>query len=218
MNKIRRIIKKILKGNKSNVIMLHSVDDLSDSCTISSVNFFKFVDCFLEKIQDGKIILTFDDGFESVYTKCFRYLLDRNIPFFCFVVSDFVDKPNYLSKQQIIEMLESGLLTIGSHGKTHSILNTISLDEAEKEIFQSKKDLEKIFGIRVSSFAYSHGVCDKNIVRLVKKAGYRFAYVATSNISDFIFSGNYRIPRYNLKEETVDGVIEELSTYEKKSV
>jgi len=218
MKEIKIKIKKILMGKKPIVIMLHSVDYLNDSCTISFNNFTSFIDCFEKEIRNKKIVLTFDDGFESVYTKCFRYLRERNLPFVCFLVVDFIDKPNYLTKHQLHEMLETGLLTIGSHGMTHAILTKIGYSELKNEIVHSREELEKIFNIPVSLFAYSHGAFNKKCVRLVRKAGYRFAYSATSNLSDYVFFGKYRIPRYNLKNKTVNQVINEVGFYEEKSV
>ena len=218
MNKIKLKFKKTLIGKKPIVIMLHSIDYLNDSCTISFDNFVSFIERFQEEIKNKKIIITFDDGFESVYTKCFKYLFERNLPFVCFLITDFIDKPHYLSKQQICEMLETGLLTIGSHGKTHLTLNKLDNANIKNEIVQSKKILEMTFGVPILLFAYSHGIFNKKSIQIIKKANYRFAYVATSNLSDFLFPGNYKIPRYNLKNETINNIVNEISFYEKKSV
>lgn len=218
MSKTKLMIKKILIGKRPIVIMLHSVDNDNDSCAISFENFISFVDCFKEEIKNKRIVLTFDDGFESVYTKCFKYLFKKKLPFVCFLVTDFIGKPNYLSEKQIFEMLKSGLLTIGSHGKTHVVLNKLKTSDLENEIIQSKKILEKVFGLPVSIFAYSHGFYDKKTIKMVKKAGYRFAYAATSNLSDYLLINKYKIPRYNLKEGTISFVREEIGFYEKKSI
>ena len=218
MKKIKLTIKKVLIGKKPLVIMLHSIDNPDDNCTISFDNFVSFVDCFEEEIKNKRIILTFDDGYESVYTKSFRYLLKKNLPFVCFLVTDYINKPNYLTEQQICEMLESGLFTIGSHGKTHIVLDKIETDDLESEIVQSKELLEKIFGIQVSLFAYSHGVFNKKCIQMIKKAGYRSAFAATSNLSDYLFFNNFKIPRYNLKDKTIYSIIHEISFYEKKSI
>lgn len=218
MSKFKLRIKKRLIGKKSLVVMLHSIDESSDICTISFASFVSFIDFFEEEIKNNKIIITFDDGFESVYTKCFEYLLNKNLPFVCFLVVDFIDRPNYLTKQQICEMLKTGLLTIGSHGKTHAVLDKIKKQDIENEIVQSKFVLEKEFGVPVSLFAYSHGVFNKICVRAIKKAGYRFAYAATSNLSDYLFISNYKIPRFNLNEKTIASVKKEIGFYEKKSV
>ena len=218
MNKVKLAIKRVLIGKKPLVIMLHSIGNPNDSCAISFENFISFVNLFEEEIKNKTIILTFDDGFESVYTKCFRYFLKKRLPFICFLVVDFIDKPNYLTKQQIFEMLESGLLIIGSHGKTHMVLDKIETNDLQSEIVQSKKILEKIFDIQVPLFAYSHGVYNKKCIQMTKKAGYLSAFAATSNFSDYLFFNNFKIPRYNLKDKTIDSIIQEISYYEKKSI
>lgn len=216
MNSIKLIIKKMLIGKRPIVIMLHSVDNPNDNCTVSFENFVSFINRFEYEIKNGRMVLTFDDGFESVYTKCFKLLLEKKLPFVCFLVSDFIDKPNYLTKQQVFEMLGTGLLTIGSHGKTHAILNKLEIKEMENEIAQSKKALEMTFGKSIFLFAYSHGIFNKKCIRMVKKTGYHFAYSATSNISNYLFFDHYKIPRYDLRDLTVNNIEDEIGFLCKK--
>lgn len=218
MNRIKSKIKKAFIRKKPIVVMFHSIDLENDSCTISFSKFVSFVNFFIEEIKCGKIILTFDDGYECVYKKCFEFLYDNKVPFICFLVTDFINQPNYLSKQQVFEMLQSGLLTIGSHGKTHSLLNKLNFLNLQKEIVSSKAILEENFGITVSLFAYSHGIYNNKCIRTIKKAGYHYAFCATSTLSSYAFANRYKIPRFNVKQTTVDSVTEEIIFYEKKPI
>ena len=192
------------------MVMMHSIEDQCDTCALSLNHFVEFVERFEKEIRKGKIVVTFDDGYESVYTKCFPLFLEKGLPFLCFLVSGFIGKPGFLSGTQVSEMLATGLLTIGSHGKNHTILCGLNAADAEVEIIQSKVELEAIFGVNISLFAYSHGFADRQAIKLLKKAGYRQAFVASSNLSNFVRCDRFRIPRFNLKEESFASVMAEI--------
>lgn len=198
--------------------MLHSIDNIADSCSLSFDNFVSFMKMFEAEIKSRKIVITFDDGYESVYTRCFPIFKEKQISFMCFVVPDFLNKKGYLSEPQLSEMLATGLLEIGSHGQTHKILNSLSAEEIKNEVCESKCFLEKTFGSPVSSFAYSHGIFNKTTIDLLKKVGYEFAFIASANLRDFLIINRYKIPRYNLKDDTFVDVVKEIGFYEKKSI
>ena len=67
-------------------------------------------------------------------------------------------------------MLESSLIEFGSHTLTHPRLTDIAIDEAEKEIFESKKRIEEILNIRVDSFCYPNGYYNDKIKELADKS------------------------------------------------
>lgn len=64
---------------------------------------------------------------------------------------------------------------IGAHTVTHRSLPTISQEEAEGEIVQSKEILEQITGKTVNTFCYPRGAYRESDVHLVEAAGYRYA-------------------------------------------
>lgn len=66
---------------------------------------------------------------------------------------------------------------IGSHTISHPILTNISLDEAEREVSESKVKIEKKIGEKLVSFAYPNGNFNDAISKLVHKAGYKFAVI-----------------------------------------
>ena len=64
---------------------------------------------------------------------------------------------SHLTWRHIAEMLASGLVNIGSHGLNHSILARLGIEEALKEITESKKIIESNTGEPVTDFAYPNG-------------------------------------------------------------
>jgi len=64
---------------------------------------------------------------------------------------------------------------IGGHTLTHPVLTKISLLEAEKEIVEGKRYLEKLTGQKLISFSYPRGKHNLDIQNLVKKSGFLYA-------------------------------------------
>ncbi len=85
-------------------------------------------------LPDKALLLTFDDGFESMYTKVFPLLKQFNYPAVIAIVGDWIQTPQNTSVQfgditvpraqfvnwdQVREMMKSGLVEVASH--THSL-------------------------------------------------------------------------------------------------
>ncbi len=83
--------------------------------------------------------------------------------------------PRSLSWDEIIRMSRAGLI-VGSHTRTHSLLTRESPARAIEETAGSRVELELRLGVRVQHFVYPDGAFDAATVRVVKAAGYRYAY------------------------------------------
>ena len=90
-----------------------------------------------------------------------------------------------MNKDMISEMQEYGI-EFGGHTKTHPKLAKIDIEDAKKEIFESKEKLEKKLNKKLVSFAYPYGNMNEDVKNIVKEAGYEFA-VATDS-GDISFS------------------------------
>lgn len=121
------------------------------------------------------VILTFDDGYRDFYTDVFPILKKYRIKAVVFVIPNFIDRPDNLTTWMISEIIKSGLVEIGAHTMNHTYLSGLSLDRVRYEVQQSKRYLEKGFGIQVISFAYPYGAFDNETIDEVKKAGFKTA-------------------------------------------
>jgi len=102
---------------------------------------------------------------------------------------------------EIKEMLDSGLVTIGSHTSSHPILTTVSTEQLTHEIVDSKRMLESKLGVVVNCFAYPNGrLIDFNqqAIDLLKISGYKFAFTTTEFQPD---DNNFSIARYGMIDE-----------------
>jgi peptidoglycan/xylan/chitin deacetylase (PgdA/CDA1 family) len=65
------------------------------------------------------VVITFDDGYESVYRHAYPLLKRHGFPATVFVYTDFVGAGDALTWPQLREMAASGLVDIQSHSKSH---------------------------------------------------------------------------------------------------
>ncbi len=73
-----------------------------------------------------------------------------------------------------VRACDRGCLTIGSHTMTHPILPTLTEDEIQHELHDSRERLETELGRRVDWFCYPNGSTDER-VRKVARSIYRAA-------------------------------------------
>lgn len=150
---------------------------------------------------DYYAIITFDDGYESVYKNAFNILKENEAKATVFLVSDLINGLNewdikkggvpapLLTTEQIKEMICYGI-EFGAHSRTHKNLTNISYNEVCKEIIGSKNIIENMFNINVNFFAYPYGHFNQIIKGVVEKAGFLGACstkpgLIKENIDDF---------------------------------
>ena len=120
-------------------------------------------------------VLTFDDGYADFYENAFPLLADRGIPFTLYLTTGHIetgkvlhpgDRP--LSWDQVNEMLETGLVTLGAHTHTHPDLRGMAIDRIEDEIGQSNQLIELRTGQEPRHFAYPKGYWDEKADKVVR--------------------------------------------------
>lgn len=116
------------------------------------------------------LLISFDDGAESDFSVACPLLRKYKIRATFFITSAFIEKPGYLSISQIKGLLSQGM-SIQSHGKTHSFLDSKKINIYE-ELLQSKIQLQKLIGKKVDFISAPGGRYDKRTINLAKKAGY----------------------------------------------
>lgn len=77
-----------------------------------------------------------------------------------------------LTWNQIIEMAESGLVTVGAHTMTHPIITRIPREDAYREIAQSGIEIGNKIGRKILHFAYPNGDYDGETKRMVERSGF----------------------------------------------
>jgi peptidoglycan/xylan/chitin deacetylase (PgdA/CDA1 family) len=134
------------------------------------------------KLPSRPILITFDDGYESVYFNVFPILKKYGYQATVFVISGAVhDEPNRtvkypkLTTGELRIMQQSGVFDIESHTVHHVDLSTVSSTVADEELRQSAESLARIVGHPIKFFCYPYGHYTRKTVDLVKKNGYLLA-------------------------------------------
>jgi peptidoglycan/xylan/chitin deacetylase (PgdA/CDA1 family) len=125
-------------------------------------------------LAHNSVVLTFDDGYANNYQYAFPILKKYGFPATIFIAVRLVGKKNYLTWKQIKEMEKSGIV-FGSQTLNHAYLPDLSPGRQKKEIYASKKIIERHLGHGINHFCYPRGGFSNEIKELVKRAGYASA-------------------------------------------
>jgi len=146
------------------------------------------------RLPSNAVLIHFDDCYRDVFKEASRVLTQVKYPACCFVSSGYVGTDKVFSHDAegcpfILENLDSHELPalvdrgfeVGAHTVNHVDLGQCSLDEASKEVKQSREDLEKVLGRPVKVFSYPFGKKTNiraEVAGLVKQAGYEALFSA----------------------------------------
>jgi peptidoglycan/xylan/chitin deacetylase (PgdA/CDA1 family) len=131
-------------------------------------------------------IVTFDDGFSSVFENAIPELSARGIPAAVFVPSSYIGSaPGWIKHvrngectQEMVATtkqlrdVDPKLITIGSHCSTHPDLTRIADSEAEAEIAESRTQLELMLDRKVTLLSFPHGSYLERDLDTARNAGY----------------------------------------------
>lgn len=137
--------------------------------TLTAANLAKVI------MQGGRlparpVVVTFDDGDLDVYENAFPILKELGFVATMYVVSNYMNQPNFISSAQLKELAEAGW-EIGSHSSNHTDL-TLNHDLFYHEMIQSRLDIESAVGVEVSTFAYPYGRIDPDVLAKTFDYGY----------------------------------------------
>lgn len=206
----------INKGKGIVVLMYHEIDDSIGKYVVSKQNFEKQIKflvnhnyntIFIEDIENNykgqKVVaLTFDDGYENFYKNVFPILKKYQIKANLYIITSSIDKNNYLNKEEINEIVTSGLVSIGSHTVSHPVLTNLSDENAIQELENSKKYLEEIVGKEIKTISYPTGAYDTRILNLANRL---YEFGLTTKARTNFMKNEYKkmeINRYGIGKDT----------------
>jgi peptidoglycan/xylan/chitin deacetylase (PgdA/CDA1 family) len=122
------------------------------------------------RYYDKVVILNFDDGRLSQYTKALPILDKYGFKATFYVVCNYIGKKDGYMDWNEIKTLQKEGHDIGSHSMNHVRLEKLSKKNVEYEVGQSKRCLQD-HGINAKSFAYpfDSGTDDKTVINIVAK-------------------------------------------------
>jgi len=168
--------------------------------TISVENLFN-----VHKRDQLFVCVTFDDAFENILENVVPIVDRIGIPIMVFVPTGSLGRlPVWLenkshsdsseaimARQQLKYLSENPLVTVGSHTVSHPRLSLLSDEKIQKELYESKIELEDLTNSVVDQLAFPHGDCTEEVVSMAIEIGYRHVYT----LAPVIYNGEESLKR-----------------------
>lgn len=162
-----------------------------------------------KKIPRKSILITFDDGWNSFYTKAMPILEKYNMKSSVFIIWKYSE-----SKQNEEEQIYMTLDQIKDVNENHHDMKILShsydlhikeyADNKDYQLYDS--DIKKVNKIQsgIEFYAYPYGKRNENYIKALKDNNYKMAF--TFGPYDYVDKedDNYQIPRLGLFESTPD--------------
>lgn len=167
----------------------------------------QLVDYHLDKGQalpPRSLVITVDDGHQSVYTDMLPLLRKYHLPITLFLYPSAISNASYaMTWNQLREIKAMGLVDLQSHTYWHPNLkkDRERLKPGDYENFvemqfkKSKEKLEKELDMKVDMLAWPFGVYDDELIHKAVKAGYVAAFTIKRNHTNGS-SNVMALPRY----------------------
>jgi len=127
---------------------------------------------------------------------------------------ELLGRPTHRSllPDEVVHMVEGGLVEVGAHTVTHPVLATLPVTAQRDEIHRSKASLEEILGHAVTSFSYPHGSYTLETIALLREAGFT---QACSSIADVVWQSTdgFQLPRRVVKDWDGDAFARQLEEW-----
>ncbi len=151
--------------------------------------------------ESKKVLITVDDAFKSFYENGWKVLREKKIPFILFLNTREVNtnNPNYMTWDQIREIHNSKIGTIGGHTFSHGYLVNKSENEIRDEIEKSHKDYQRELNFIPKYFSYPYGEYSSAFKKIVKEFNYELAFGQHSGVIDKS-KDLLELPRYPVNE------------------
>ncbi len=137
------------------------------------------------ELPSRAVVLTADDGHESVYTEMFPRIRRDRFPVTLFIYPSAISNASYaLTWEQLAEMVGTGLVDVQSHTYWHPNFHQerarLSPDAYRTlvmtQLTRSKQVIGRRLGTAVDMLAWPFGIHDPELERWAEEAGYRAAF------------------------------------------
>ena len=150
-------------------------------------------------LPQRSVVLTFDDGYESVYRHAFPVLKQHNMPATLFVYTDFMGSPDAISWPQLEDMVKSKLVDVQAHSKTHRRLTerlpgedeAMLRQQVDVELKQPRSVIERrlgALGVKVKHFAYPYGDANEPVLQAMQRLQYEIGVTVVPGNNPFYSS------------------------------
>lgn len=147
-----------------------------------------------QNLPANPLVVTFDDGLMDFFTDALPILSELSIPATLYVTAGCVGKTStwlqaegegdrpMMTWDHIRQVSEIGI-ELGAHSLTHPQLDVLNIGDMQREIVESKSQIEAQVGKLVNSFAYPYGYHDRRTLNIISEAGFQSACAVKNAIS-----------------------------------
>lgn len=153
----------------------------------------EFIDAYHGRINLPKksIMITIDDGFQSVKTIINPLLKQYDMYAVSFIIGSYIDRPQWhLTADDIKEIQKDQRIDIESHsfdlhkdGNIKGIINETPIND----IISDNQKLEIVINHKTNFFCYPFGAFSENAIEGLKAANIQFGFAITSGNSTWIY-------------------------------
>ncbi|MBG6111722.1 peptidoglycan/xylan/chitin deacetylase (PgdA/CDA1 family) [Flavobacterium sp. CG_9.10] len=127
-------------------------------------------------LPSNPVMITFDDTRGEQFSIGAAEMKKYGFKGVFFVMTVSINRPGYLSKEQIKSLSDSGNV-VAAHTWDHHMVTKYAGDDWNTQLVKPKAKLEEIIGKPVTYFAYPFGLWNKAAIPEIKKSGYQMAYI-----------------------------------------
>jgi peptidoglycan/xylan/chitin deacetylase (PgdA/CDA1 family) len=160
----------------------------------------RFLKGSLPESIEKPVLITFDDGYESLYFYALPVARKLKIPMTVFVVTSRIGRrpqfADYLREEQIREMSASGFWEFGSH--THDlhtdsirifdafgpVRNNPVLELLSRDLRASVNRLESIIGKKPGAIAWPYGKFNAHFTQIARDCGFKLHFTSCSGYNE----------------------------------
>lgn len=213
-------------GVGPSILMYHSIADNSDDPYSVSVNAFREQISWLSekgfdvvplsfllrsiqarnyRILEEKVVLTFDDGYQTFLTNALPILRDHGAPATVFLVTDMLggraswnepDTDVRLMSEDEVRYIKAQGISLGSHTATHANLTLLDPEGLKRQLRDSHDTLTRL-GESFYTFSYPWAQWSSTVIGAVKDSGYECAVAAGGQIR-LTDLNSYLLPRITM--------------------
>jgi peptidoglycan/xylan/chitin deacetylase (PgdA/CDA1 family) len=130
------------------------------------------------------VVVSIDDGYHSNYANARPVLRRLGWPAVLNLKVGNLHEPTYgLTDGQVKQLIADGW-EIDSHTIDHPDLTTVDAATLAREIGESRRRLQKAFGVPVNFFCYPAGRYDETVIAAVEQAGYLAATTVNPGLAE----------------------------------
>lgn len=174
-----------------------------------------------QPIKGNSIYITFDDGYESVFTEVFPLMENYGMKGIVFPVTAYIGKTNswdynillnsltHLNLEQLKELVDYGW-EVGCHGFYHHPYSSMTSDEIKNDILTAKYTLEDKLDKEIHSYCIPFNTYNPWILDLIFESGFDNIFMQRPFCSNNHINNNRIIYRFQIFGTTTLKSIETL--------